>query len=106
MSESLIIWLAKIPLFPILPVISLTGLFIGIFFIVKPALAIEIQRRFYAKINWRIEPISVSREVRNTRIMGYFLVIFSLMTLTFILSDKSVFFLGSNQYRQEGETKK
>ena len=62
-------------------VISLgTGLFI--FF--KPALTIEIQKRFYALINWRIEPISMSKELRNTKIMGIFLIVFTLVSLLFI----------------------
>ena len=37
--------------------------------------AFEIQRRFYARINWRIEPISFEKEMRNTRLMGVFFVI-------------------------------
>lgn len=63
----------------------------GIFLITKPALAIEIQRRFYAKINWRIEPISISKEIRNTRIMGTGLIIFSLATLIFAFLNRPLF---------------
>jgi hypothetical protein len=46
----------------------------GLFLFLKPDRAIDIQKRFYEKINWRIEPISMEKEVRNTRIMGLFLV--------------------------------
>lgn len=50
-------------------------LFTATFLIIKPGLAIEIQRRFYAQINWKIEPISLPKELRNTKIMGWFLLI-------------------------------
>ena len=43
---------------------------VGLFLSVKPELAIEIQKQFYAFINWRIEPISFVKELRNTRVMG------------------------------------
>jgi hypothetical protein len=55
--------------------ISLISLAIGLFLLLKPSSAIELQRRFYALINWRIEPISMPKEIRNTRLMGLFLII-------------------------------
>lgn len=62
-----------------MPLIALSALMvslaIGLFLFLKPALAIEIQKRFYAKINWNIEPISMPKEIRNTRIMGLFLIL-------------------------------
>lgn len=57
---------------------------LGIFLVLRPALAIEFQRRFYEKINWRMEPISLAKELRNTRLMGLMLVsigIFAFMQL-------------------------
>ena len=57
------------------------GFGIGFFFIKKPEVAIELQRRFYAKINWKIEPISMPKEVRNTRIMGLAVIILLLATV-------------------------
>ncbi|MEE8317829.1 MAG: hypothetical protein V3S13_02840 [Candidatus Omnitrophota bacterium] len=68
----------------ILLLLSVGGLFIGIFLFFRPDLAIEIQRRFYEKINWRIEPISMPKEIRNTRIMGLFLVFISLVTTVYV----------------------
>ena len=65
---------------------SLIGLGIGMFMIINPNFAIEIQRRFYEKINWKIEPISMSREIRNTRLMGYLLVVLLLVLLFLVLS--------------------
>jgi len=67
--------------------ISLISIIIGLFLFFRPALAIEMQKKFYAKINWRIEPISLKKEIRNTKIMGLFLIIFVL----FVLVLKSFF---------------
>ena len=58
---------------PILFLFVFTCLAIGVFLCLKPALAIKIQIKFYEKINWRMEPVSMEKEIRNTRIMGLFL---------------------------------
>ncbi len=57
---------------------------IGLFLMTKPQGAIELQRRFYEKINWRIEPISMPKEIRNTRIMGWILAILALIIILYI----------------------
>jgi hypothetical protein len=51
----------------------------------RPELAIEIQRRFYARINWKIEPVSMPKEIRNTRIMGWLLIVLLTLALLFAL---------------------
>ena len=61
--------------------IASMSLFVGAFFYLKPLWAIEIQKKFYEMINWRIEPISLEKEIRNTKIMGLFLMIFVVVTL-------------------------
>jgi uncharacterized BrkB/YihY/UPF0761 family membrane protein len=71
-------------LIPIL--FSLFGIVVGLFIFFNPSQAIEIQRRFYEKINWRIEPISMQKEISNTKIMGIFLFILSVITLIFTIS--------------------
>jgi len=48
---------------------------LGLFFILYPQKAIHFQTTFYRNINWRLEPISMDREVRNTRIMGLLILI-------------------------------
>jgi len=55
--------------------LSLSGILIGLLLVKNPALAIELQKRFYRRINWKIEPISLSKEIRNTRIMGGMLIV-------------------------------
>ena len=72
------------PLFPIL--ISVVGIIIGLFVFFKPILTIEIQKKFYEKINWRIEPISMQKEIRNTKIMGIFLAVVALLTIMYSYS--------------------
>jgi len=54
--------------------------------LINPSLAIEIQRRFYERINWNIEPISVSKEIRNTRIMGWCIILVIIAALFFVLT--------------------
>ena len=61
--------------------ISVVGITIGLFVFFKPELTIEIQRKFYEKINWRIEPISMQKEIRNTKIMGVFLASIAIATI-------------------------
>lgn len=53
---------------------ALTAVIIGLFLYLKPSETIELQKKFYERINWRMEPISMAREIRNTKIMGLFLL--------------------------------
>jgi len=69
------------PLTPIL--IALVAIITGLFVFFKPEQVIEIQRKFYEKINWRIEPISMQKEIRNTKIMGIFLVVVAMITIIY-----------------------
>jgi hypothetical protein len=62
---------------------SMFGTLVGFLLVFNPQLAIELQRKFYAKINWKIEPISQSLEIRNTRLMGVFLILFCIATLVY-----------------------
>jgi len=69
----------------IMIILFLFSLILGFLLFKKPELAIEIQRKFYAKINWKIEPISMKKEIRNTKLMGLFLVIISLFAISYIV---------------------
>ncbi|MFH1128504.1 MAG: hypothetical protein WAW67_05975 [Candidatus Omnitrophota bacterium] len=69
---------------PILLIISVISILIGLFLFFKPSLAIEVQRKFYEKINWRIEPVSMIKEIINTKIMGLFLMVLFLVTIACI----------------------
>jgi hypothetical protein len=58
-------------------------LLLGLLLFFRPASALEIQRRFYFAINWRVEPVSVERELRMTRCMGIFMIV--MVVTSFVL---------------------
>ena len=79
--------MSEITFLPVLILIVMANLFIGSFLSLKPALSIEVQIKFYEKINWRIEPISMRKEVRNTRIMGIILIAVTLAMMAYTLAQ-------------------
>lgn len=66
--------------------ISVIGIIVGLFVFFKPELTIEIQKKFYERINWRIGPVSMQKEIRNTKIMGIFLVVVAVVGMVLFLS--------------------
>lgn len=69
----------------IVVVTSIASLLISLFLFLKPVSAIEIQKKFYEKINWRMEPISMQKEIRNTKIMGMSLLVITILMITYVL---------------------
>lgn len=65
--------------------ISVASILVGSFLFLNPVLAIEIQKKFYEKINWRIEPISMQKEIRNTKIMGLSLIAITVLIIIYVL---------------------
>ncbi len=57
-------------------IVVMAALALGLFIFLCPMKVFEIQKNFYAAINWKIEPISMEKEIRNTRIMGLVLIVF------------------------------
>jgi len=51
----------------------------------KPRKTIDIQIALYRPFNWKIEPISMEKEIRNTRIMGLIVLIPGVLSLIYIL---------------------
>ncbi|MBU4589951.1 MAG: hypothetical protein KKG01_03405, partial [Candidatus Omnitrophica bacterium] len=51
----------------------------------KPKKAIDIQIVLYRPFNWKIEPISMEKEIRNTRIMGLAVLVLGILSLGYIL---------------------
>ncbi len=70
---------------PILIPVNFLGIIVGLVMFLNPGMVIEFQRKFYEKINWRIEPISMPKEIRNTKLMGLFLAFITFLTITYIL---------------------
>jgi hypothetical protein len=65
----------------------LGALLLGAYIYTNPQKIIEIQKQFYALINWRMEPISMPKEIRNTKFMGLFLVLFALVSCLYYWLD-------------------
>jgi hypothetical protein len=73
--------------------LSLAGIAVGLFLARRPKRVIELQQASYLKLNWKIEPVSLSKELRNTRRIGIFLLILSAATLTYSLARRIFVFL-------------
>ncbi len=58
--------------------VIIIGCGLGVFVFLKPQKVIDLQIRFYALINWKLTPISMEKEIRNTRMMGFILILFAL----------------------------
>ena len=71
---------------PLFSVICLLTLALGLFLMLKPSRAIDFQKNFYRTINWRMEPIDLALEIRNTQIMGGFSFFISLVAGANILA--------------------
>ena len=80
--------MTSLAFFLIFIIFSCFILLVAFLLIIKPSLAIEIQRRFYEKINWKIEPISMPKEIRNTRIMGWFLLLMHSLIISRVIMRK------------------
>jgi len=63
-------------------------LLLGVFLFFRAAQAIELQRRFYLSINWRMEPISMERELHVTRFMGIILIALVMVVLVNVFTYK------------------
>ncbi|KPK98906.1 MAG: hypothetical protein AMJ95_02205 [Omnitrophica WOR_2 bacterium SM23_72] len=88
--ERLVFALTVVPRLPVILILCFSGICVGLFLAFRPASCIEIQKRFYERINWRMEPISMEKEIRNTRLLGWFSITVSLATLLFIFLKPSL----------------
>ena len=50
----------------------------------QPKRTIEIQIALYRPFNWKLEPISMEKEIRNTRIMGIVLLALGVVSLILV----------------------
>lgn len=78
----------KTAVLPLIISASLLSVIVGAFLHIKAALALEMQRKFYLSINWRIEPVSMEKELANTKIMGRMLVFIGILTAVVYLFMK------------------
>lgn len=64
--------------------ISVIAILFGALISWKPRKTIDIQIAFYRLINWELKPISMEKEIRNTRIMGAFVLIAGILTFLYV----------------------
>lgn len=69
---------------PVSAALILLGIAVGVFIFFRSAQVIALQIQFYEKINWRIFPVSMPKELKNTRYMGMFLVVFCSLASVYI----------------------
>jgi hypothetical protein len=65
-------------------IFTLLGIVIGFLVFLYPVSVMRMQVKFYEKINWRIEPISLQKEFDRTRYTGLYLVILCLLFSVYI----------------------
>lgn len=80
-------------------VIGFLSLVLGAFLVAKPRRAIERQIAVYRRINWKMEPISWDKEIRNTRLMGVVALFCGVLTL--ILMVGGVVFAADEEENRE-----
>lgn len=66
------------------PIFAVVFFAMGWFIFRYPNLTIRLQQKFYTLINWRMEPIDMVKEIRNTRAMGLFLIVFILLSASWV----------------------
>ena len=69
----------------VLGVVGAASLALGVFLMARPKQAIERQIKIYRRINWKMEPISWDKEIRNTRLMGVAALFCGVLTFVFII---------------------
>ena len=50
----------------------------------KPRKVIDMQIAFYRLINWKMEPISMEKEIRNTGVMGLAVIALGIFSFIYI----------------------
>lgn len=69
---------------PISIILIIIGIFVGLFVFFYPVSVMRMQVKFYEKINWRIEPISLQKEFTRTKYTGLYLVGLCLLASVYI----------------------
>lgn len=64
--------------------ISCLGFALGILSVVRPSRSIRLYQQIMERFNWKVAPIDLAREIRNTRILG--LVLTALSFATFFIA--------------------
>ena len=60
--------------------VSTVAILFGALIAWNPKKTIDVQTALYRPFNWKLEPISMEKEIRNTRLMGLTLVIIGIVS--------------------------
>ncbi|PIQ86729.1 MAG: hypothetical protein COV73_04295 [Candidatus Omnitrophica bacterium CG11_big_fil_rev_8_21_14_0_20_43_6] len=63
------------------------GIIFGLWVFFNTEFTMKVQTKFYKKINWLMMPISMQKEIKNTRIMALILIIISLMSVVYLIKE-------------------
>jgi len=69
---------------PIAIILAVVGIGFGLFMIYKSDAIIKIHIKSAAKSNWRVEPISMEKELKNTKIRGINFVALCILAIIYI----------------------
>ncbi|MDD5130967.1 MAG: hypothetical protein PHS66_07995 [Candidatus Omnitrophica bacterium] len=69
---------------PLSTVFALVGIGFGLFMIFNAALIIKIHIKSTARANWRSEPISMEKELKNIRKRGVILIIVCVLAVFYV----------------------
>jgi len=59
------------------------GVLLGVFSAFDPQKSIRLYQALMRMFHWKVEPLRPQREIRNTRLMGFFMIVLS-VTLFFL----------------------
>lgn len=68
--------------------IALLATAFGFLVLFKPKMFIDMQIAFYRLINWKIEPLSMSKEMRNTCAMGATVFILGIISIVYLIVSR------------------
>ncbi len=66
--------------------VSVAGFGLGVLSAFWPGRSIGLYQWIMARFNWKVEPIDLSREVRNTRILGAGLILITILLCAVVFS--------------------
>ncbi|UCB57032.1 MAG: hypothetical protein JSV30_00075 [Candidatus Omnitrophota bacterium] len=72
-------------LFWIRVIVVIIAMLFGAYLALRPRQVIEMQIALYRPFNWKIEPISMEKEIKNTRIMGAAVIILGIIAFVYII---------------------
>ncbi len=74
----------KMDLLPLAIIFSVVGIAFGLFMVFQAPLIIKWHIQATARANWRVEPISMEKEIKNTKFRGMNLMAICILAIVYI----------------------